>query len=71
MRAQTLRALALGSLAVTLAVGAAGCVLVPAPYPGPVIAVPGPPVVVVPGPRPYYGPYYRHGYGRYGYGRRW
>ena len=64
MRARTLRALVLGSLAVGIAVGAAGCVLVPAPIPGPVIAVPGPPVVVVPAPRPYYGPYYR-------YGRRW
>jgi hypothetical protein len=63
MKGKAFRALVLGALTVGVAVGAAGCVLVPAPIPGPVIAVPGPPVVVVPGPVPYYR--------RYGYGRRW
>jgi hypothetical protein len=57
-------------LAVTAAVGAAGCVL--APIPGPVAV--GPPAVVVPGPviigpRPYYRRHY-HGFYRGGY-RHW
>jgi hypothetical protein len=56
-------------LAVTAAVGTAGCVL--APVPAPVVV--GPPVVVAPrpviiGPRPY--PYYR-GYYRGAYHRHW
>ena len=55
-------------LAATVILGAAGCLLVPAPVPGPVVAVPGPPVVVVPGPS--YG-YYGYGYGYGRYGRRW
>jgi hypothetical protein len=52
-------------LAAVVALGAAGCVLVPAPYPVAGYAV-GPPVVVA--PRPYVvapGPYYRYGHGGY------
>jgi hypothetical protein len=72
LRAGALRRLSLSLLlAVTAAVGTAGCILAPVPAP---VAV-GPPAVVVPGvivgPRPYYrGPYYRgHGFYRGGYHR--
>ncbi len=53
-------------LAAVVVMGAAGCVLVPAPYP---VAGYGPPVVVAPRPvvvAP--GPYYRYGHGGY---HRW
>jgi hypothetical protein len=73
LRAGALRRLSLSLLlAVTAAMGTAGCILAPVPAP---IAV-GPPAVVVPGPviigpRPYsrghYHGYYRGGYHR-GYG---
>lgn len=55
-------------LAAVVALGAAGCVLVPAPYPVAGYAA-GPPVVVAPRPivvAP--GAYYRYGYGGY---HRW
>jgi hypothetical protein len=70
LRAGALRRLSLSLLlAVTAAVGTAGCVLAPVPAP---VAV-GPPAVVVPGPviigpRPYYRRHY-HGFYRGGYHR--
>jgi hypothetical protein len=53
------RVVAVLGLAGAASIGTAGCVLVPAPVPAPIVVAPRPPVVVAP-------------YGYYGYGwRRW
>jgi hypothetical protein len=62
VRLRTVRRLATALILVGVALGTAGCLLVPAPVP---VAAP-----VIVAPRPAYG-YYGYGYRPYGYGRRY